>query len=197
MKLPLPAGTFRAYLFDCDGTIVDSMPLHYIAWKTALAEWSCTFDEGLFYSWGGKPVDEIISTLNAMQGLSMPVAVVSKRKEGLYYQLLPQLKAIPEVLEHIEAQHGRIPFAVVSGGHVSSVTRSLTTVNLLDRFETIVGAEDYVNSKPAPDAFLLAAERLGVEPRDCLVFEDTELGIEAATAAGMASVRVPMPSQRL
>ena len=197
MKLPLPAGTFRAYLFDCDGTIVDSMPLHYIAWKTALAEWSCTFDEGLFYSWGGKPVDEIISTLNAMQGLSMPVAVVGKRKEGLYYDLLPQLKAIPEVLEHIEAQHGRIPFAVVSGGHVSSVTRSLTTVNLLDRFETIVGAEDYVNSKPAPDAFLLAAERLGVEPRDCLVFEDTELGIEAATAAGMASVRVPMPSQRL
>jgi HAD superfamily hydrolase (TIGR01509 family) len=197
MKLPLPAGTFRAYLFDCDGTIVDSMPLHYIAWKTALAEWSCTFDEGLFYSWGGKPVDEIISTLNAMQGLSMPVAVVSKRKEGLYYQLLPQLKAIPEVLEHIEAQHGRIPFAVVSGGHVSSVTRSLTTVNLLDRFEIIVGAEDYVNSKPAPDAFLLAAERLGVEPRDCLVFEDTELGIEAATAAGMASVRVPMASQRL
>ncbi|HEY6847081.1 MAG TPA: HAD family phosphatase [Terracidiphilus sp.] len=197
MKLPLPAGTFRAYLFDCDGTIVDSMPLHYIAWKTALAEWSCTFDEGLFYSWGGKPVDEIISTLNAMQGLSMPVAVVSKRKEGLYYQLLPQLKAIPEVLEHIEAQHGRIPFAVVSGGHVSSVTRSLTTVNLLDRFEIIVGAEDYVNSKPAPDAFLLAAERLGVEPRDCLVFEDTELGIDAATAAGMASVRVPMASQRL
>jgi HAD superfamily hydrolase (TIGR01509 family) len=197
MKLPLPAGTFRAYLFDCDGTIVDSMPLHYIAWKTALAEWSCTFDEGLFYSWGGKPVDEIISTLNAMQGLSMPVPVVGKRKEGLYYELLPQLKAIPEVLEHIEAQHGRIPFAVVSGGHVSSVTRSLTTVNLLDRFETIVGAEDYVNSKPAPDAFLLAAERLGVEPRDCLVFEDTELGIEAATAAGMASVRVPMPSQRL
>jgi HAD superfamily hydrolase (TIGR01509 family) len=197
MKLPLPAGTFRAYLFDCDGTIVDSMPLHYIAWKTALAEWSCTFDEGLFYSWGGKPVDEIISTLNAMQGLSMPVAVVSKRKEGLYYQLLPQLKAIPEVLEHIEAQHGRIPFAVVSGGHVSSVTRSLTTVNLLDRFEIIVGAEDYVNSKPAPDAFLLAAERLGVEPRDCLVFEDTELGIEAATAAGMASIRVPMASQRL
>jgi HAD superfamily hydrolase (TIGR01509 family) len=197
MKLPLPAGTFRAYLFDCDGTIVDSMPLHYIAWKTALAEWSCTFDEGLFYSWGGKPVDEIISTLNAMQGLSMPVAVVAMRKEGLYYNLLPQLKAIPEVLEHIEAQHGRIPFAVVSGGHVSSVTRSLSTVNLLDRFETIVGAEDYVNSKPAPDGFLLAAERLGVEPRDCLVFEDTELGIEAATSAGMASVRVPMPSQRL
>jgi HAD superfamily hydrolase (TIGR01509 family) len=196
MKLPLPTGEFQAYLFDCDGTIVDSMPLHYIAWKTALAEWNCSFDEALFYAWGGKPVTEIIATLNTMQGLAMPVEAVGTRKEGLYYDLLPQLKAIPEVLEHIDAQHGRIPFAVVSGGHTSSVVRSLTTVNLLDRFETIVGAEDYTNSKPAPDAFLLAAQRLGVAPQHCLVFEDTDLGIQAATAAGMASVRVPMPAER-
>jgi HAD superfamily hydrolase (TIGR01509 family) len=196
MKLPLPAGAFQAYLFDCDGTIVDSMPLHYIAWKTALAEWNCPFDEALFYAWGGKPVDEIISTLNTMEGLAMPVEAVGTRKEGLYFALLPQLKAIPEVLEHINAQHGRIPFAVVSGGRTSSVVRSLTTVGLLDRFETIVGAEDYTHSKPAPDAFLLAAQRLGVAPEHCLVFEDTDLGIQAATAAGMASVRVPLPADR-
>ncbi|MGD0628667.1 MAG: HAD family phosphatase [Terracidiphilus sp.] len=196
MKLPLPAGDFQAYLFDCDGTIVDSMPLHYIAWKTALAEWNCPFDEVLFYAWGGKPVSEIISTLNTMQGLAMPVEAVGTRKEGLYFDLLPQLKAIPEVVEHIDAQKGLIPFAVVSGGHTSSVVRSLTTVNLLDRFETIVGAEDYINSKPAPDAFLLAAQRLGVAPEHCLVFEDTDLGIQAATAAGMASVRVPLPADR-
>jgi HAD superfamily hydrolase (TIGR01509 family) len=196
MKLPLPAGDFQAYLFDCDGTIVDSMPLHYIAWKTALAEWNCSFDKALFYAWGGKPVSEIISTLNAMQGLAMPVEAVGTRKEGLYYDLLPQLKAIPEVLEHIDAQRGLIPFAVVSGGRTGSVVRSLTTVNLLDRFEIIVGAEDYTNSKPAPDAFLLAAQRLGIAPERCLVFEDTDLGIQAATAAGMASVRVPLPSNR-
>jgi HAD superfamily hydrolase (TIGR01509 family) len=196
MKLSLPAGDFRAYLFDCDGTIVDSMPLHYIAWKTALAEWNCPFPEELFYAWGGKPVDEIISTLNTMNGLHMPVETVGTRKEGLYYDLLPQLKAIPEVVEHIEAQYGRIPFAVVSGGRRSSVVRSLTTVNLLDKFQTIVGAEDYINSKPAPDCFLLAAERLGVAAEHCLVFEDTDLGIQAATAAGMASVRVPLPAER-
>jgi HAD superfamily hydrolase (TIGR01509 family) len=121
---------------------------------------------------------------------------VGTRKEGLYYDLLPQLKAIPEVVEHIEAQYGRIPFAVVSGGRRSSVVRSLTTVNLLDKFQTIVGAEDYINSKPAPDCFLLAAERLGVAAEHCLVFEDTDLGIQAATAAGMASVRVPLPAER-
>jgi HAD superfamily hydrolase (TIGR01509 family) len=150
----------------------------------------------LFYAWGGKPVDEIISTLNAMHGLSMPVKQVGIRKENLYFDLLPQLKVVPEVLEHIEAQYGRIPFAVVSGGRRESIVRSLTTVNLLDRFQTIVGAEEYVNSKPAPDAFLIAAERLGVAPKDCLVFEDTSLGIQAATAAGMASVLVPSPMER-
>ena len=196
MKLPLPAGEFQAYLFDCDGTIVDSMTLHYIAWKTALGEWNCGFPEDLFYSWGGKPVDEIISTLNRMHGLRMPVEEVGVRKEGMYIDLLPELKAIPEVVEHIDAQYGRIPFAVVSGGRRNSVVRSLTTVGLLDRFETIVGAEDYVHSKPAPDAFLMAAERLGIAPVDCLVFEDTGLGIQAATAAGMASVRVPSPMER-
>ena len=197
MKLPLPAGAFKAYLFDCDGTIVDSMPLHYIAWKTALAEWGCPFPEDLFYSWGGKPVDEIISTLNGMNGLQMPVEQVGIRKEGLYFDLLPQLQAIPEVLEHIQAQQGRIPFAVVSGGRRNSVVRSLTAVHLLDRFQTIVGAEDYIHSKPAPDAFLLAAERLGVAPAGCLVFEDTDLGIQAATAAGMASVLVPSALDRM
>jgi HAD superfamily hydrolase (TIGR01509 family) len=76
------------------------------------------------------------------------------------------------------------------------VVKSLTTLGLLDRFDTLVGAEDYEHSKPAPDAFLLAAARLGMAPQDCLVFEDTALGIQAATAAGMASVRVPSPLER-
>src|ERR1700749_2275507 len=101
MKLQLPSGTFAAYLFDCDGTIVDSMPLHYIAWKQALGEWGCTLDEDLFYSWGGKPPVEIIATLNQMRGLQMPVETVAHRKESLYYSLLHTLKPVPEVLEHI------------------------------------------------------------------------------------------------
>jgi HAD superfamily hydrolase (TIGR01509 family) len=196
MKLNVPDGKYAAYLFDCDGTVVDSMPLHYIAWKTSLAEWGCPFPEDLFYSWGGKPVPEIISTLNRMHGLTMPIDSLGVHKENLYFDLLPELKAIPEVLAHIDEQQGRIPFGVVSGSHRDSVIRSLTKVGLLDRFQTIVGAEDYARSKPAPDAFLLGAERLGVEPSSCLVFEDTDLGIQAATAAGMASVRVPSPMER-
>ena len=196
MKLPLPPGPFRAYLFDCDGTIVDSMPLHYIAWKRALSEWGCTLDEGLFYSWGGKPPVEIIASLNQMQGLNMPVDAVAERKESLYFSLLHDLKPVPEVLEHILAQHGQIPFAVVSGSTRESIVKSLTAVGLLDRFPILVGSEDYARSKPAPDAFLAGAARLGVAPQDCLVFEDTDMGIQAATAAGMASVRIPQPHER-
>jgi HAD superfamily hydrolase (TIGR01509 family) len=196
MKLPIPAGDFRAYLFDCDGTIADSMPLHYIAWTEALAEWNCPFDETLFYAWGGKPPIEIIATLNQMHGLHMPVDAVAERKEKLYYDQLPQLKPVPEVLEHINAMQGEIPFAVVSGSTRQSIVKTLTAVHLLDRFDILVGSEDYPRSKPAPDAFLVAAERINIAPKDCLVFEDTTMGIQAATAAGMASVRVPSPLER-
>jgi len=196
MSLTLPPGDFRAWLFDCDGTIVDSMPLHYVAWKTALGEWGCDYPEDLFYQWGGKPIREIIAELNAMHALAMPVEQVARRKEGIYYTLLPQLTTVPEVLEQITAQHGKIPFAVVSGSTRESVVKSLQVTHLLDKFEILVCAGEYQNAKPAPDPFLMAAEKLGVPPASCLVFEDTDLGIEAATAAGMASVRILQPWER-
>jgi HAD superfamily hydrolase (TIGR01509 family) len=196
MKLRLPEGSFKAYLFDCDGTIVDSMPLHYLAWKKALAEWNCEFEERLFYEWGGIPIVEIVSLLNKKYGLSMPAEAAATRKENIYFDLLPQLKAVPEVIEHVDAQYGRIRFAVVSGSTRESVTRSLGSLNLLDKFPTLVCAGDYQKSKPNPEAFLLAAVNLGVAPAKCLVFEDTDMGIQAATAAGMASVKVPPPRER-
>ncbi|MGC4815491.1 HAD family hydrolase [Micromonospora sp. DT228] len=191
MTLPLPSGEFAAYLFDCDGTIVDSMPLHYLAWQRALEEWGCEFPEDLFYAWGGRPTADIIVALNEQQGLAMPVAAVVERRESYYEELLPQLAAVPEVVAHIHDAHRRVPFAVVSGSTRASVIASLDALGLLDRFDVLVCAEDYTRAKPDPEAFLLAAEHLGVPPGSCLVFEDTDLGIQAATAAGMASVRVP------
>jgi HAD superfamily hydrolase (TIGR01509 family) len=196
VKLKLPDGEFKAYLFDCDGTIADSMPLHYVAWRQALGEWGCAFPEDIFYAWGGLPAAEIIAKLGAQQGLALPVEEVAQRKESLYYELLPQLRAVPEVLEQIQLGHGKIPFAVVSGSTRESVTRSLEVLGILDRFATLVCAGDYAKSKPDPEPFLTAAELLGVAPRDCLVFEDTEMGIQAATAAGMASVKILQPWER-
>jgi beta-phosphoglucomutase-like phosphatase (HAD superfamily) len=194
--LPLPAGDFQAYLFDCDGTIADSMPLHYVAWSQAVAPYGAEFPEELFYSWGGRPVAEIIVDLNERQGLAMPVAGVDEVRDRIFRASLPQISAVPGVLEHIEDAHGRVPFAVVSGGSRESVTASLSALGLLEKFDLMVCAGDYARAKPDPEGFLLAARLLGVDPASCVVFEDTDLGIRAATAAGMASVRIPAPWER-
>lgn len=195
--LSLPDGEFHAYLFDCDGTIADSMPWHYVAWREALAAWNCSFSEALFYAWAGFSVAKIISLLNEKHGLNMPVEEVERRKEELYLKALPNLKAVPEVLEQIELQYGRIPLAVVSGSSRESVSASLRSLHLLDKFDTLVCAGEYEKGKPDPEAFLIAAARLHVKPESCLVFEDGELGIAAAKAAGMASVKVPSRRTRL
>ena len=197
MTLKLPKGPFKAYLFDCDGTIADSMPLHFVAWTKILAEWNCDFPEDKFYAWGGMPILDILTTLNKEQGLNMPIADLMVQKEALYFELLHELQPVPEVLEHILESHGRIPFAVVSGSARDSVERSLDTLGILDKFDTLVCAGDYTKGKPDPEPFLLAAERLGVAPQDCLVFEDTEMGIQSATAAGMASVKILQPWERV
>ncbi len=198
IKLQLPEGQFKAYLFDCDGTVADSMPLHYVAWKSALGEHGCDFPEDIFYAWGGMPAAEIIATLGAQQGIAMPIEAVEHRKEALYYEMLHDLRAVPEVLAEIDRNHtgGRLPMAVVSGSTRDSVTRSLVALGLLDRFATLVCAGDYTRSKPDPEPFLVAAQRLGVAPADCLVFEDTAMGIQAATAAGMASIKILQPWER-
>ncbi len=129
--------------------------------------------------------------LNERFGHSLSVAETVRRKEELYCELLPEVRAVPSVLEHIQREAGRIAFAVVSGSPRASVVRTLTSLGLLDRFPVIVGAEDYRRGKPHPEPFLRAAELLGVAPARCLVFEDGEVGIQAAKAAGMQWVRVP------
>jgi HAD superfamily hydrolase (TIGR01509 family) len=196
VSLIMPDGDFGAYLFDCDGTVADSMPLHYVAWRTALDPWGCAFSEDLFYAWGGRTVVDIIADLNARQGLAMPVEAVAQHKEEAFQRLLPRMTAVAEVVFHVEEAYGRIPLAVVSGSTREAVVATLEHLGLRDRFDALVCAGEYPNAKPAPDAFLLAARLVGTPPDKCLVFEDTDMGIEAAAAAGMASVRVPPPGER-
>jgi HAD superfamily hydrolase (TIGR01509 family) len=196
VSLTVPTGDFGAYLFDCDGTVADSMPQHYRAWRTALDEWGCEFPEDLFYAWGGRTVADIITTLNEQQGLAMPVDVVAQRKEEAYQSQFSTVTAVAEVVKYVDEAYGRIPLAVVSGSTRDSVVGTLKHLGLLERFDTLVCAGDYRKPKPAPDCYLLAAARVGVEPHRCLVFEDVELGYQAAAAAGMAYVRVPPPGRR-
>ncbi|HEX4155703.1 MAG TPA: HAD family phosphatase [Acidobacteriaceae bacterium] len=190
--LPIPDRPFGAYLFDLDGTIADSMPLHLTSWQQAVREHGGDFPEELFWAWGGMPLPRTVEMLNERFGYHMCAPKVVHRKEQLYLEMLDRVRPVAAVAAHISAQHGRIPLAVVSGSPRLSIVRTLTTLHLLHCFDTIVGAEDYTHGKPSPEPFLIAAQKLNVPPADCLVFEDADLGIQAAEAAGMSWVRVPV-----
>jgi len=189
--LVIPPGEFDAYIFDCDGTIANSMPLHFAAWCEELSRHGVDFSEQLFYDWAGIPVEDIIRRLNSMHNLKLEPKVLAQSKEVHFKKLLPKLEPIASVVQQIHLHHGKKPLAVASGSHRETVITTLKSLGLLEKFDILVGAEDYKNGKPAPDAFLKAAAQMGVKPERCLVFEDAKLGIQAAEAAGMKWVFVP------
>lgn len=195
-ELKLPEGDFAAYLFDLDGTIADSMPLHFHSWTQAVEEAGGRFPEADFYELGGVTLPKTVEILNERYGYKMSPAATARRKELLYFELLPQLRPVASVLSVIERERGRVPFAVVSGSPRESITNTLRVLGLLDEFRVIVGAEDYTHGKPDPEPFLTAAARLNLRPEECLVFEDADAGIASAEAAGMLWVRIPHAHQR-
>ncbi|MEI7864561.1 MAG: beta-phosphoglucomutase family hydrolase [Chthoniobacterales bacterium] len=190
MPLELPAGDFRAFIFDCDGTLADNMHLHYEAWVRAMADFGGSYPEELFYEWGGVPTADIVHRLNERFGLTMNVGEVVERKEHYYRETIPRVGHNADVIEIVRAYHGRLPLAVASGGHRDLVDRTLHALGIHEFFDAVVTAEDYKRGKPSPDPFLKAAELLGVAAEHCLVFEDTATGVAAARAAGMQCVLV-------
>jgi HAD superfamily hydrolase (TIGR01509 family) len=194
--LDLPQRPLGAYLFDLDGTIADSMPLHFRSWTQAVEEAGGRFPEADFYALGGVTLPKTVEILNERYGFTMPPAETARRKELLYLAMLPDVTPVASVLAVIERDRGRIPFAVVSGSPRESIVNTLRRLGLLEDFRVIVGAEDYAHGKPDPEPFLTAADKLQVAPKDCLVFEDADAGIASAEAAGMLWVRIPHASRR-
>jgi beta-phosphoglucomutase-like phosphatase (HAD superfamily) len=192
--LTLPEGPFDAYIFDCDGTLIDSMPLHLEAWRAALA--SHGFDPAAFtlemhHRYAGMPGVAIVSDLNDRFGTALDPAAVEADKVAWYLAHHSDVRAIEPVVAVARAARGRLPMAVASGSDAGIVVDSLRAVGILEWFATVITPADVARGKPAPDMFLLAAERMGVAPERCLVFEDGHLGIAAAEAAGMATVFIP------
>jgi beta-phosphoglucomutase family hydrolase len=192
MTLDIPPGEFAGYIFDLDGTLIDTMPLHYRAWDAAMrkAGLTVTLDENLFYSLGGVPTRRVAELIAEHYGLAIDPDRVFHDKEGLFGELQADAKLILPTVEFARKAFATHPMAVASGGPRDIVRRSLELSGLAPLFRAVVTADDVVHGKPAPDMFLLAAKLLGVEPSRCLVFEDAEPGIKAAIAAGMQVVRV-------
>lgn len=189
---------YGGYIFDCDGTLADSMVVHHRAWLSALGEHGASFDFHweLFTSRAGMTVPNTVRELNAQFGLTLdPLAVAdSQRRE--YERFLPTVQGIPDVVRLALSVAATRPVSVASGGERQIVRRTLELIGLSQIFSVVVTAEDVIHGKPAPDMFLLAAEKMGVPAADCVVFEDSVLGLEAAKRAGMASVLVRPPNVR-
>lgn len=178
-----------------DGTLVDSMPAHFEAWCLALTSYGAAgvFKEDVFYAMGGRPTQDIVEELNDEYDLHLDPEAVACSKRDSYMKFLDRVEVVEEVVEFARQWYGKVPMAVATGGTRIVAEKTLRSTGLSDLFDEVVTSDDVASGKPAPDMFLLAAEKIGVPPEKCVALEDAPAGIVAAEAAGMKVVAVPAP----
>lgn len=186
VSLKEPAGI----IFDCDGTLADTMPLHWRAWQVIAARHKFSLPEDRFYALGGVPSRDILRMLSAEQGVALDPLAVAREKEAEYLPLIAQVEPINSVVGVARRYYGKVPLAVATGGTRHVITQVLQHLGIAHLFDAIVTSEDVKNQKPAPDIFLEAARRIRVAPELCRAYEDTDLGLESIRAAGMEAVDV-------
>lgn len=182
--IEIPAG-IRGLVFDCDGTLADTMPLHKELWDVLLHELGITISKGFIDTHAGKPTEVIAQIINEEYSASIDPVAFFEEKESRFQKRLDEVGPIEPVVATARHYRGELPMAVVSGGCRKNVTLSLETIGILDWFPVILTADDPIAHKPAPDLFLAAADKIGVPPEACHAFEDADAGIEAARSAGM------------
>ncbi len=182
--------TIKGLIFDCDGTLADTMPLHWRAWSEITSRHGIHFPEDRFYSLGGVPSRDILEMLREEQRLEIDPLAVAKEKELAYLDFMHQVGPIHEVVNIAREHHGKLPMAVASGGIKPIIEKVLIHLGIREYFDAVVTSEDVVKQKPAPDIFLEAARRIGVDPKFCRAYEDTDLGMTAIRSAGMHAIDV-------
>ena len=186
MKVNTPKGI----IFDCDGTLADTMPLHWRAWQAVTQRHKLHFPVDRFYALGGVPTRDILKMLSREQGVPLDPVAVALEKENAYLPLIEQVEPVNVVVDVARDHYGNTPLAVASGGTKKIITQVLDHLGILELFDAIVTSEDVTRQKPAPDIFLEAARRMSVAPTQCRAYEDTDLGLQAIRAAGMEAVDV-------
>ena len=189
-----PRNGFEAVIFDCDGTLVDSMPAHFDSWCDALAKYGAggVLREDVFFAMGGRPSRDIVMEINDLYGCKLDPEAIALAKREAYFKRLGSITLIDEVAAFAQSLRGKVPMAIASGSNRQVVEKTLQLLGVSDWFDEVVTSDDVAEGKPAPDVFLHAAKLLGVTPLKCLVLEDAAPGILAAQRAGMQVVAIPM-----
>ena len=180
----------QGLIFDFDGTLADTMPLHWRAWQIITKKHKFHFPEDRFYSLGGVPSRDILQMLAQEQGVTLDHIQAAHEKENAYLPLMSEVEPIHAVVEIAKTNFGKIPMAVASGGTEQIIVQVLEHLKIRHLFGAVVTSEMVKNQKPAPDIFVEAARRIGVDPKFCRGYEDTDLGMQAIRSAGMEAVDV-------
>jgi HAD superfamily hydrolase (TIGR01509 family) len=186
--------SISAVIFDMDGLMFETERLAREAWERAMADWGYVIPEGIYLTVVGRTAQQTQTIFRQALGAHLPIEAIHHRKkqyleDTLTQHGLPFKPGLVELLEQLE--QWRLPKAVASSTARDSVLRNLTRANLTQRFAVIVGGDEVPRGKPAPDIFLAAARHLNVQAEGCVVLEDSEAGVQAASAAGMKPIMVP------
>ncbi|MEO0014581.1 MAG: hypothetical protein RLZZ535_2970 [Cyanobacteriota bacterium] len=192
MSLPsiAPIPPYKALIFDCDGTLADTLPVNFKTWTAALQAVGADISKDWYYKYCGTSAEEMLQILKSLFGYQFDSELVIAKRQKHYQSLINKVKEVRAVAEIVRSHHGKIPLAVASGGERIVLEATLNNINLRNFFDVVVSIDDVERGKPEPDIFLLAAQRLGVAPQDCIVYEDSDGGLEAAHRAGMRSIDV-------
>jgi beta-phosphoglucomutase-like phosphatase (HAD superfamily) len=175
----------KALIFDLDGTLSNSLPVHMATWNLVGKKYGFVFDPQILLEMTGRPTIEFAERVVEQYGLKTDPHEIMLMKQSAFWEMSHLLQPIPEVVSIVKEYYGKLPMSVGTGAGRKSTTVQLETLNLLQYFDAIVTAEDVTSHKPKPETFLECARLMGVEPQYCQVFEDGVLGLEAAEKAGM------------
>jgi HAD superfamily hydrolase (TIGR01509 family) len=194
MDFPKPNRRYAGYIFDCDGTLADSMPIHLQAWNHGLesADAPLRIDGNDLMKVAGMDVYQTVEHWNDIHKMEIQAKTTVEEKTRYFLENRAKVKALQPVVDFArECYKSGATLSVASGGTREDVEFTIACIGIRDLFTAVVTADDVQRSKPFPDLFLLAAKQMGIKPEDCLVIEDSPLGIEAANRAGMHSILIP------
>jgi HAD superfamily hydrolase (TIGR01509 family) len=182
---------YKAFLYDCDGTLADNMPAHALTYIKVAADRGVAINGDIIDELAGWPVPAVVVEINKRYNSDLDPEEFAEVRQQLYHdEYIDRITPVEHVVEHLKAHYGKVRIAVVSGGSREAVEKTLKVLGIYNLVETMVCAGETPQGKPFPDPFLAAAKKLGVDPKDCLVFEDGDPGVQSAIAAGMDWVRI-------
>ena len=183
---------YAALIFDMDGTLVDSGQLHEFSWTATLEKYGIPIDGPFMRTLAGVPTKETLDILIKKFGCQVSVSIdeMNEFKEQCVRDNLHRFVQATALIDVVKKYHGQKPMAIGTGANTPEARLVLKQCGLDAYIQVVVGADQVANPKPAPDTFLRCAELLGVSASQCVVFEDSTLGLQAAAQAGMAGIDV-------